>query len=59
MQGPQGTYVYRLTADDKAEVAPVKTGPTVGAGWIVEEGLKVHGLGSSAAERSRRRDQWS
>ena len=40
MQGPQGTFVYRLTEDDKAEVAPVKTGPTVEAGWIVEEGLK-------------------
>jgi len=40
MQGLQGTFVYRLTEDNKAEVAPVKTGPTVEAGWIVEEGLK-------------------
>lgn len=40
MQGPKGTFVYRLTEDNKAEVASVKTGPTVKAGWIIEEGLK-------------------
>lgn len=40
MQGPQGTFVYRVTADNRAEAAPVTTGPAVAAGWIIEDGLR-------------------
>lgn len=41
MQGPQGTFVYRVAPEtDVAEVVPVTTGPTVSQGWVIEEGLK-------------------
>jgi membrane fusion protein (multidrug efflux system) len=40
LQGPQGAFVYRLGEDSKAEIAPVETGITVAAGWIIEKGLK-------------------
>lgn len=41
MQGPQGTFVYRLGAGNKAEAVPVKTGAVVAGGWIVEAGLSA------------------
>lgn len=41
MQGPQGTFVYRLGEGDKAEAVPVTTGTTVADGWIVESGLSA------------------
>lgn len=40
LQGPHGAFVYRLGEDSKAEIAPVETGITVAAGWIIEKGLK-------------------
>ncbi len=41
MQGPQGPFVYRVDAEGKAQVAPVKTGPTVDEGWIIDNGLNA------------------
>lgn len=41
MQGPQGTFVYVLTADSKAEVRPITLGMLVGDRQIVETGLNA------------------
>jgi membrane fusion protein (multidrug efflux system) len=38
-QGPQGTFVYTVNAQNAAEVRPVKLDREVGNGWIVREGL--------------------
>jgi membrane fusion protein, multidrug efflux system len=38
-QGPQGPSVYVLGANDVAEVRPIRLGPEVAAGWVVQEGL--------------------
>ena len=40
MQGPQGTFVYLVGDDSKAKVQPVRPGSTIGAEWLIEEGLK-------------------
>jgi membrane fusion protein (multidrug efflux system) len=38
-QGPQGPSVYVLGENDVAEVRPIRLGPEVAAGWVVQEGL--------------------
>ncbi len=38
-QAPQGTYVYVLAAENKAEMRMVTPGPWTGLDWIIEEGL--------------------
>lgn len=40
MQGPQGTYVLALGAEDKVEVRPIKVGRQTDKGWLVDSGLK-------------------
>lgn len=39
MQGPEGKFVYKLGADNTAQIAPIKTGIARGNEWIVEQGL--------------------
>jgi len=39
MQGPQGKFVYVVSADDKAEVKPIQVGDFYGEQWIVTSGL--------------------
>jgi membrane fusion protein (multidrug efflux system) len=39
MQGPQGKFVYVVSADDQAEVKPVQVGDFYGDQWIVTSGL--------------------
>ena len=40
MQGANGSYVYRINAQDKIEAAPITTGfATKDGGWIVDTGL--------------------
>jgi membrane fusion protein (multidrug efflux system) len=39
MQGPQGKFVYTVSADDKAEPKPVQVGDFYGDQWIVTSGL--------------------
>lgn len=41
MQGPQGKFVYRIDAENKAQIAPVKTKDAISGRWIVEEGLNA------------------
>ena len=50
-QGPQGPSVYVVGANDVAEVRPIRLGPEVAAGWVVQEGLRRRRAG-----RRRRRD---
>jgi membrane fusion protein (multidrug efflux system) len=38
-QGPQGTVVYVVDAESKAQAKPVKLGPKVPQGQVIEEGL--------------------
>jgi membrane fusion protein, multidrug efflux system len=38
-QGPQGPSVYVLGGNDVAEVRPIRLGPEVAAGWVVQDGL--------------------
>jgi membrane fusion protein, multidrug efflux system len=38
-QGPQGPSVYLLGENDVAQVRPIRLGPEVEAGWVVQEGL--------------------
>jgi membrane fusion protein (multidrug efflux system) len=40
MEGPQGKFVYVLSADSKAEPRPVQVGDWVGEDWIINSGLK-------------------
>jgi len=40
-QSPQGSYVYVVAADNKAEMRPVVPGAWVGDQWIIEKGLAV------------------
>jgi membrane fusion protein, multidrug efflux system len=42
MQGPQGTFVYTVTAQGKAAIQPVVLGSSSDKGRIVEQGLKSH-----------------
>jgi len=39
-QGPQGTFVYTLGSESKAEIRPIVLGREVADGWVVESGLK-------------------
>jgi membrane fusion protein (multidrug efflux system) len=38
-QGPQGPSIYVLGENDVAQSRPVRLGPQVAAGWVVQEGL--------------------
>jgi membrane fusion protein, multidrug efflux system len=38
-QGPQGPSVYVLGGNDIAQVRPIRLGPEVAAGWVVQDGL--------------------
>lgn len=40
-QAPQGTYVYTIDAENKAEMRMVTPGPWTGDDWIIEEGLSA------------------
>lgn len=39
-QGPQGTFVYVVSASGTADVRAVKLDREIGKGWLVKEGLK-------------------
>jgi membrane fusion protein (multidrug efflux system) len=39
-QSPEGSYVYVVGADSKAERRPVKVGAWSGNDWVILEGLK-------------------
>ena len=41
MEGPQGKYVYVVSADSKAEPRPVQVGEWQGQDWIIHSGLKA------------------
>lgn len=41
LEGPQGKFVYVLSADSKAEPRPVQVGDWVGDDWIIQSGLKA------------------
>jgi membrane fusion protein (multidrug efflux system) len=40
-EGPQGKYVYVVSAESKADARPVQLGDWVGDEWIVQSGLKT------------------
>ncbi|MEN3792515.1 efflux RND transporter periplasmic adaptor subunit [Fulvimarina sp. MAC3] len=40
MQGPQGTFVYTLTAENVAEVSPVSVGRELDGTMLISDGLK-------------------
>ncbi|MGH8764683.1 MAG: efflux RND transporter periplasmic adaptor subunit [Burkholderiales bacterium] len=40
LEGPQGKFVYVLSADSKAAPRPVQVGDWVGEDWIIQSGLK-------------------
>lgn len=39
LQGPQGTFVYTVDAQDTVQVTPIVTGLAVGTDWLVTSGL--------------------
>ncbi|UVF17670.1 efflux RND transporter periplasmic adaptor subunit [Microvirga terrae] len=39
-QGPQGPSIYVVGANDVAQAVPVRLGPEVAEGWVVQSGLK-------------------
>lgn len=39
-QGPQGPSVYVVGENDTAQVRPIRLGPELAQGWVVQEGLK-------------------
>jgi membrane fusion protein (multidrug efflux system) len=41
LEGPQGKFVYVLSADSKAEPRPVQVGDWIGDDWIINSGLKA------------------
>jgi membrane fusion protein (multidrug efflux system) len=41
LEGPQGKFVYVLSADSKAEPRPVQVGEWIGEDWIIQSGLKA------------------
>ena len=41
LDGPQGKFVYVLSADRKAEPRPVQAGEWIGEDWIIQSGLKA------------------
>ena len=40
LEGPQGKFVYLLSAESKAEPRPVQVGDWAGDEWIIQSGLK-------------------
>jgi membrane fusion protein (multidrug efflux system) len=40
LDNPAGKFVYVVTAESKAQPQPVKVGPWVGDGWVINDGLK-------------------
>jgi membrane fusion protein (multidrug efflux system) len=40
LEGPQGKFVYVISADSKAEPRPVQVGEWTGDDWIIQSGLK-------------------
>src|SRR5258706_8435026 len=40
-EGPQGKFVYVVSAESKAEARPVQVGDWVGEDWIIQSGLKT------------------
>lgn len=40
LEGPQGKFVYVVSADSKAEPRPVQVGDWIGDDWIINSGLK-------------------
>jgi len=40
LEGPQGKFVYVLSAESKADPRPVQVGDWVGDDWIIQSGLK-------------------
>lgn len=41
MQGPEGTFVFVVTADNKTDIRPVTLGLSTSQGQIIEQGLKA------------------
>ena len=41
LEGPQGKFVYVLSAESKAEPRPVQVGEWIGDDWIINAGLKA------------------
>ena len=41
LEGPQGKYVYLLSAESKADPRPVQVGDWIGDEWIINSGLKA------------------
>ena len=39
-QGPQGPSVYVVGENDIAQARPIRLGPEIASGWVVQEGLK-------------------
>jgi membrane fusion protein (multidrug efflux system) len=39
-QGPQGPAIYVVGANDVAQAVPVRLGPEVPEGWVIQSGLK-------------------
>jgi membrane fusion protein (multidrug efflux system) len=39
-QGPQGPSLYVLGENDVAQARPIRLGPEVSSGWVVQEGLR-------------------
>lgn len=40
-QGPQGTFVYVVNGEGKAELRPITLGREVEGGWVVDQGLRA------------------
>ena len=41
LEGPQGKFVYVLSAQSKADPRPVQVGDWVGEDWIIQSGLEA------------------
>jgi membrane fusion protein (multidrug efflux system) len=41
LEGPQGKFVYVLSAESKAEPRPVQVGDWAGDDWIIQSGLQA------------------
>ena len=41
LEGPQGKFVYVLSAESKADPRPVQVGDWMGEDWIIQSGLKA------------------
>jgi membrane fusion protein (multidrug efflux system) len=40
LEGPQGKFVYVVSAESKAEPRPVEVGEWTASGWIIHKGLQ-------------------